>query len=106
MIDLAGQVVIVTGAAQGLGLATALGFAQHRAKVALVDINEATLNEAVRQVSEQGAECIPVLADITAPGAAAGIVRQTVDAFGRINVLVNNAGISSVEPLLEVTESE
>ena len=45
MIDLGRQVVIVTGAAQGLGLATALGFAQHRAKVALVDNNAATLNE-------------------------------------------------------------
>jgi 3-oxoacyl-[acyl-carrier protein] reductase len=106
MIDLAGQVVIVTGAAQGLGLATALGFAQQRAKVALVDNNEATLNEAVKQICDRGAECIPVLADITAAGAAAGIVRQTVAAFGRLDVLVNNAGISSIQPLLEVTESE
>ncbi len=98
--------MIVTGAAQGLGRATAFGFIRHGAKVVLVDNNETTLNHVVVETRDHGAECLPILADITAPGASYSIVQQAVDFFGRLDVLVNNAAISSVEPLLEVTEGE
>jgi NAD(P)-dependent dehydrogenase (short-subunit alcohol dehydrogenase family) len=100
------KVVIVTGAGQGLGLATALGFGRRGAKVALVDNNQATLNDAVMQMPNCRIQSIPILTDITAPGAAGAIVQKTIDAFGRIDVLVNNAAISSVEPFLEVSERE
>jgi NAD(P)-dependent dehydrogenase (short-subunit alcohol dehydrogenase family) len=103
---LRGQVVIVTGPLRAWVKQPPLGFGYHDAKVALVDNNEATLNEAVMQMPDHGAECLPILADITAPGAAYGIVQKTIEFFGRLDVLVNNAAISSVEPLLEVTEGE
>jgi NAD(P)-dependent dehydrogenase (short-subunit alcohol dehydrogenase family) len=101
-----GQVVLVTGAAQGLGKATALAFARGGAAVAMVDLNEPLLNDAAEEVRKAGGECAVIAADITAPGAAETIVQKTVGLLGRIDILINNAATSSVESLLEVTERE
>ncbi len=101
-----GQVVLITGAAQGLGRATAQAFARRGAAVALVDMNDALLNEAAAELRSTGAECAAIPADITAPGAAAEIVQRTVSLLGRIDILINNAATSSVESLLDVTERE
>ena len=100
------QVVLVTGAAQGLGKATALAFARCGAKLSLVDVNEALLNDTVHELHGHGAECLAIVADITASGAARSIVLQTTRRFSRLDVLVNNAAVSSVQSLLEVTEDE
>jgi NAD(P)-dependent dehydrogenase (short-subunit alcohol dehydrogenase family) len=101
-----GQVVLVTGAAQGLGRATAQAFARRGAAVALVDMNEAQLNDTAGELRSAGAECAAIAADITAPGAAADIVQKTVRLLGRLDILINNAATSSVESLLDVTERE
>ncbi len=101
-----GQVVLVTGAAQGLGRATALAFARRGAKLSLVDMNEALLNDTVHELHDNGAECLPIVADIAASSAAHDIVQQTTRRFSRLDVLVNNAAVSSIQPLLEVTENE
>jgi NAD(P)-dependent dehydrogenase (short-subunit alcohol dehydrogenase family) len=101
-----GQVVLITGAAQGLGRATAQAFARRGAAVALVDMNEAQLNDTAGELRSAGAECAAIAADITAPGAAADIVQKTVRLLGRLDILINNAATSSVESLLDVTERE
>ena len=102
--------MIVTGAGQGLGRSTALGFGRRGAKVALVDNNEATLSDVVMEMPNHGVDSISIAADIAADIAAAGaagkIVQKTTDFFGRLDVLANNAAVSSVEPFLEVTEGE
>jgi NAD(P)-dependent dehydrogenase (short-subunit alcohol dehydrogenase family) len=101
-----GQVVLITGAAQGLGKATALAFASRGAAVALVDVNEALLNETASELRREGGKCATLAADITSPGAAPSIVQKTLEQLGRLDILINNAGASSVEALLDVTERE
>ena len=101
-----GQVVLITGAAQGLGRATAQAFARRGAAVALVDMNDALLNDTAAELRSAGGECAAIVADITAPGAAADIVQKTVSLLGRLDILINNAAASSVESLLDVTERE
>lgn len=103
---LSGKVVLVTGAAQGLGRATASAFGRRGAKIALVDINETLLNEVAAELRGHGTECAVIAANIAAPGASESIVRKTISQLGKLDVLVNNAAVASIEPLLEVTEKE
>ncbi|MGC2399304.1 MAG: SDR family oxidoreductase [Acidobacteriaceae bacterium] len=101
-----GQVVLVTGAAQGLGKAIALAVGRRGASVALVDMNEAPLRDTAAELRGAGAMCAVLAADITAPGAPSDIVQKAVSELGRLDVLINNAATSSVESLLDVTERE
>jgi NAD(P)-dependent dehydrogenase (short-subunit alcohol dehydrogenase family) len=103
---LEGKVVLITGAAQGLGKAVALAFAAQGAQLVLVDLNGVLLNETVKEMQENGTKCAAIAANIAASGAARDIVRKSVELFGRLDVLINNAAVSSVESLLEVTENE
>jgi NAD(P)-dependent dehydrogenase (short-subunit alcohol dehydrogenase family) len=102
----AGQTVLVTGAAQGLGKASSSAFGRRGAKIAMVDLNEPVLNEAVAELHDQGIECAAIVANIAESGASQTIVEKTVQLFGSLNILVNNAAVSSVEALLDVTERE
>jgi NAD(P)-dependent dehydrogenase (short-subunit alcohol dehydrogenase family) len=101
-----GQTVLVTGAAQGLGRASSFAFGRRGARVAMVDLNEAVLNDTVAELRDQGIECSGIVANIAESGAPQIIVEKTMKLFGSLNILVNNAAVSSVEALLDVTESE
>lgn len=101
MPRLAGKVAIITGGAGGIGAATARLFTEEGARVALVDIDAAALGDVESSVREAvpGAAIIPIAADLGQESAAREVVERTLDGFGRIDVLVNNAGIRSYEPL-------
>src|SRR4051794_32912349 len=101
-----GQTVLVTGAAQGLGKASSLAFGRRGARVAMVDLNESVLNHTVAELLNEGIDCAGIVANIAESGAPQAIVEKTMNLFGGLNILVNNAAVSSVEALLGVTESE
>jgi 3-oxoacyl-[acyl-carrier protein] reductase len=87
-----GKVAIVTGAARGIGRACAELFARHGARVVLSDIDEAPTREAAEQIEAGGNEALAVPGDVTAADFAPRLIRATLDGFGRIDAIVNNAG--------------
>lgn len=97
LFSLAGKVALVTGASGGIGRSTAAGFAELGAKVMLMDLarTEAKLQEYCQQIRERyGVEADYVLGDVGDEASVNAFVKQTVDRFGSIDVLHNNAGIS------------
>jgi len=103
---LEGKVAIITGAASGIGRATAILFAKEGAKVAVADINDAGGMETVKLIHEEGKEAIFVHTDVSKASDIKKMVQKTMDSFGRIDILVNNAGIVVVKPLSETTEED
>ena len=100
------RVVIVTGASQGIGRATAIRLAQDFAAVVLVARSEEKLRETEREVVAAGARALVVPADLSEAPAASEVVRQAVAAFGRIDALVNIAGAVPQVDVLEMTDAQ
>ena len=99
-MELDGRVAVITGAGRGIGRAIAMAYAREGAKLALAARSESELEEAVGAVSEYGAEAIAVPTDVTNQEDTERLASRVVERFGRIDVLVNNAGISGpVGPL-------
>lgn len=88
-----GQVALVTGAASGMGLATARAFAEAGAAVTLADISKDALQQAVDQIKSIGGNAIAVLCDVADEAQVAVMVERTVTEFGRLDAAFNNAGI-------------
>ncbi|MBC7188725.1 D-threitol dehydrogenase [Candidatus Aerophobetes bacterium] len=97
---------LITGAAKGIGKSIALTFAQLGADVTLVDVDREGLQETCREVEEKGQKAFPVIADITDMKAIQMIVREAIEKMGRIDVLVNNAGVSHLSPAEKLTEEQ
>ena len=101
------QVVIVTGSGQGIGEATALRFSSEGASVVVVDIQEASGNGTVQEIQRQGGKACFVRADVSNPNDVRNMAEQAVAAFGKIDVLVNVAGVQGmVADVVELPEDE
>lgn len=99
-IELAGRVVVITGASSGLGLLLARHAARRGARLALVARDAEALEQVALDLIAEGApEALPIAADVTDRGRVDAMVAQVIDRYGRIDVLINNAGIMMVGPL-------
>ena len=97
------KVSIITGAAQGIGLATALKFAQEGAIVIVCDVKQAAVDAAVAECRQLGAKAEGYVMDVTQREMVDAVVAQVKEKFGRIDVLVNNAGITQDARLVKMT---
>ena len=100
------RAVLVTGAARGIGRATAEHFAAAGAFVALVDLDGDEVEAAAKVICGHGRRAIPVAADVADAGAVRAAVADCVAAFGRLDVLVNNAGIHFARGITDYTDDE
>jgi NAD(P)-dependent dehydrogenase (short-subunit alcohol dehydrogenase family) len=90
---LEGKVATITGASQGLGRALALAFAKEGAQIAINARSEESIHPVAEEVEGIGAEVLAVAADVSKSADVERMVRETVERFGKIDVLVNNAGL-------------
>ena len=93
------RVVIVTGAASGIGLKMASDFAENGAHVVLTDMNQEAVTEAAEQLHLKGFSTVGLSCNVTAEDQIISAIQETVSRFGRIDVLVNNAGFQYVSAL-------
>ena len=105
-MKLSGKVAIVTGAASGIGRASAMLFAAEGAKVAIADLDARRGEETVATIAAHGHEAVFARADVASEAEAARMVEETVARWSRIDILFNNAGVVLVKPLEEMTEAE
>ncbi len=103
---LEGKVALITGSASGQGRAAALRFAQHGAAIAVVDIDDGGSAETVRRVEAAGAEALAIHADVSALADVEAMVVATVERWGRLDVLYNNAAVQMSGRLVECSEAD
>ena len=88
-----GRLALITGAGQGNGRALAIGISQAGARVVVTDVNDATVQETAKQVREQGGEAWAFVLDVTSPADCQALAARVGKEIGKIDLLVNNAGI-------------
>ena len=106
MEDLKNKVVVITGARRGMGKADALLFAEKGAKVVVSDISQEDCQKVVDQIEKKGGQAIAVKCDVSKKEEVDNLFRKTIEKFGRVDVLVNNAGICEFKPFIDLTEEE
>ena len=121
-MDLKEKTVIVTGAARGIGRAIATAFAQEGANVVLADLGtlgtgaagawdyalatDDDLKTAAQAVAKEGVRCEAIAVDVSSQASCRTLIEKTLDAFGRIDVVVNNAGITKAGPIATFSEKD
>jgi 3-hydroxybutyrate dehydrogenase len=95
------KVVLITGAAQGIGYQIGERFAENGAKVVLTDLNEDGVKKAAETLVSKGHEAYGIKADVTSESDIENMINKTVEKYGRLDVLINNAGMQFVSPIEE-----
>lgn len=106
MQGLAGKVVVITGAGQGLGREMALELAKEGCKVLVADINRPGADETVALVTAAGGSAVAADVDVSSAASAEAMINAAISAFGTVDILINNAGVvGELLPTAEVSES-
>src|SRR5919108_3721995 len=106
VFSLAGRTAIVTGASGGLGKETALALAEVGCDVVIAARNRQALDEVASAVEQKGRRCLAMPTDITQAADVQRLVDRTIERFGGIDILVNNAAIAVDKPIADLTEAE
>jgi 3-oxoacyl-[acyl-carrier protein] reductase len=106
MADFAGKVVVVTGAGKGIGRGIARGFAEQGATVVLCGRTRSAIDRVAEDIAAAGGQAFAVPADVSSAADVGALVDAVVDRHGRLDVLVNNAGIYLTAPVVEMTEAD
>ena len=94
MKEFKGKTVVVTGAASGIGYALAERFAVEKMNVVLADIEQDALDAAVAKISDLGVEAVGIAVDVMDKNSVQSLAKKSIDAFGNIHILCNNAGVA------------
>ncbi len=103
---LKGKVAVITGAANGIGLATSLQFAKEGARVVVCDLQPARVLDVVMQIRQAGGGASGFQMDVTDREQVANVIREVVQQSGQVDILVNNAGITQDSRLVKMTEAQ
>ena len=103
--EIKGKSAIVTGAGRSIGRAIALRLAREGATVVIADIDESNAQVVAREIQSTNGQALGVRVDVTQQGDVDRMIAQTVETFGEINILVANAGVAAVIPLLDTDEA-
>ncbi|MEW6252274.1 MAG: 3-oxoacyl-[acyl-carrier-protein] reductase [Planctomycetota bacterium] len=106
MQDLQGQAAIVTGAARGIGRAICLELADHGANIVATDLLADELKQTVADIQAKGVKAIGEVANVADPAAVDRLVEMTLERFGRLDIMVNNAGITRDTLVLSMTDEQ
>src|SRR5882724_8209890 len=103
---LSGKIALVTGASSGIGEATALALAAEGARVAIAARRVQRLNDLAERIRHDGGEALPIETDVTDEAQATGMVQRVLQAFGRLDLLANIAGVGVAAPFHNTTSAE
>ena len=103
-LELQDKVVMVTGASRGIGKAIALGFAEEGAQLSICGRTKETLTNAAKEIETYGANVLSTVADVTEGEEAKAFFSNTLERYGKIDVLINNVGGSRLTPPLEILD--
>lgn len=106
MFDLTGKVAFITGASSGIGRASAIALAQQGAKVAVTARRIERLEALAKEIKDQGHEALAVKMDVTQKTDIEAAIAKTVETFGRLDILLNNAGVAEFTQFLQMTEEQ
>ena len=102
LFDLSGKVAIVTGGSGALGKAVSLGLAAYGVDVVVCSLELPVLEEVSREIQEMGRRALPIFCDVTDPESVEEMVNRAMDEFGKIDILVNGAGIAQRAPVVDL----
>jgi len=103
---LEGVVALVSGSGRGIGRAIALRYARERAKVVVADVDQTSADKVAEEIAAYNSDVMSLRVDVADPKQSTAMVTRAVERFSRLDVMVNNAGVMRVSPLLEVTPDD
>jgi 3-oxoacyl-[acyl-carrier protein] reductase len=103
---LEGQVAVITGAAQGIGRAIAFGLAREGAKIVVADLQGEKGKTVAAELQATGAEARAVEVDVASEASVERLARETFDRFGRVDIVINDAGVYLRSPVIEMSEED